>query len=127
MKEKRIEEEMKEWRANFDFMMSGETVVMRAMKINESSDERRFRSQNVIRWLLQELRFDVNEQTWNGDTALHCAVYYNEVELARLFLDLGAQQLKNNQDKTPLEWAKECAIWKSEEMINLLESHFHSC
>ena len=105
MKEKGIEEDMKEWRSNIDFTMSDETILMTAT---------RFGSQNVLKWLLQELKFDVNEQNCDGDTALHYAANYYQVECARLLLDLGSQHLKIRPDNNPLDWANECprGIWK---------------
>ena len=105
MKEKGIEEDMKEWRSNFDFAMSDKTILMRAT---------RFGSQNVLRWLIQELKFNANEQNCDGDTALHYAADYNQVECARLLLDLGSQHLKIRPDNNPFDWANECprGIWK---------------
>ena len=58
-------------------------------------------------------------QDKNGKTALHYAVQYGKsIELAHKLLTLGASQLCNNQQLTPLLYAsKECMISMVEELI----------
>ena len=106
--------------------------------------------QNVLRWLLHELKFDVNEQDsygwtalhvaacdnqrWllhgcigvneqesDGWTALHVAACSNQMECARLLLDAGSQHLKNQSGRTPLDFAK---THRQKEMQRLIISHF---
>ena len=116
MKEKGLEEDIKDWRGSFDY-----TILMEATRRGRP---------NVVRWLLHELKFDVNEQQSHGFTGLyftglsngfclHVAALYNRMECARLLLDAGAQHLKNTSGQTPLDCAK------TEEMQELLVSHFH--
>ena len=93
------EEDMKEWRSNFDFAMSDETILMRAT---------RFGSQNVLRWLLQELKFDVNEQNCDGDTALHYAADKGNKVLVEALLSWGAEVDRQDlEGRTPLYGACE--------------------
>ena len=82
----------------------------------------RLRRANVLRWLIHEFKFDVNEQDRCGFTALHFAAYVNQMECARLLLDVGSQNLKDKWGRTPLDYAK---ILLHKEMKNLIESHFH--
>ena len=105
IKEKGNEEDIKEWRGPYY-----STILMEATRLGR---------QNILKWLVQEFQFDVNEQSSNGSTALHIAAYYNQLECARLLLDLGSQHLKDQLGITPLDVAKE------EEMQKLLEPHFH--
>ena len=87
-----IKEDIKDWRGSYDF-----TILMEATL---------FRRENILRWSLHELKFDVNEQNGLGKTALHYAVAYNEMQCARLLLDVGSQHLKDRYGSTPLEYAK---------------------
>ena len=105
IKENGNEEYIKKWRGPYH-----RTILMEATRLGR---------QNIIKWLLQEFQFDVNEQSSNGSTALHIAAYHNQMECARLLLDLGSQQLKDLFGNIPLDVAKE------KEMQKLLESHFH--
>ena len=108
MKEKGDEEDIKEWKDSF-----GDTVLMEVT---------RFGRENVLRWLLHELKVDYNEQDSYGNTELHCAAYYNRMECARLLLDVGSQHLKNRWGETPLYDAKE--LKNDKDMTELLKSHF---
>ena len=85
IKEKGFEEDIKHWRGFQD-----RTILMEATL---------YVRPNVLRWLLQEFQFDVNEQDSRGDTALHYAASYfqieGRIECARLLLDQGSLLLKN--------------------------------
>ena len=107
MKEKGMEEDIKQWRYHGDF-----TILQEATRKG---------SENVLRWLLHELNFDVNEQNRHGYTALHWAAIRNQMECARLLLDAGSLNLKNQRGITPLDWAKSQG---HTEMQRLIESHF---
>ena len=107
MKEKGIEEDIKQWRDDdYDTILLAATMMGR---------------KNIIRWLLHELKFDVNEQNSYGETALHFTAIFNQMERARLLLDAGSQLLKDRSGNTPLDYAKRCGY---KEMKRLLESHF---
>ena len=107
MKEKGNEEDIKQWRTNSDY-----TILLEATLIGSS---------NILRWLLHELKFDVNEQNNNGLTALHIAALNNRMECARLLLDAGSQHLKSQWVSSPLDYAK---AHRHKEMQRLIESHF---
>ena len=109
MKEKGIEEDIKEWRDAYD-----ETILREAT---------RWGRPKILKWLLHECISDVNEQNRIGSTALHNAIVNNRIECARLLLDLGSQNLKTRLGYTPLDLAKKVG---TKEMQSLLESHFHS-
>ena len=114
MKEKGNEKDIEEWRylhgpnGRFD-----ETILIEATS---------FGRLNILRWLLHELKFDVNEQNKNGDIALHVAVSHNQMDCARLLLDVGSQHLKNRWGNTPLDYAKKNG---HKEMKSLIVTHFH--
>ena len=84
IKEKGFEEDIKHWRGFQD-----RTILMEPTLCVRP---------NVLRWLLQEFQFDVNEQDSRGDTALHYAACYfqsaGRIECARLLLDQGSLLLK---------------------------------
>ena len=106
LKEIGTEEAIKEWR------YYGVTVLMLAAMNGRP---------NVLKWLIHELKSDVNEQNIYGGSALHLATRNNQMECASVLLDLGSQLLKNEYGKTPLD----CAIdAENKQMKNLLESHF---
>ena len=107
MKEKGNEEDIKQWRTNSDY-----TILLEATLIGSS---------NILRWLLHELKFDVNEQNRIGITALHFTAIFNQMERARLLLNAGSQLLKDKSGNTPLDYAKRCGY---KEMQRLIESHF---
>ena len=109
IKDRGMEEDIKGWRDSFDY-----TISMQAT---------RFGRENVLKWLLQELQFGVKEQSSNGSTALFIAADNNQTECARLLIELGSQQLKNEFGIAPLIVAK---MNGHKEMQKLLESHFHS-
>ena len=131
MKEKGIEEYVKEWRdEREDEGMDGWEFTSTTILIEATRHGR----PNVVRWLLHELKVDVNEQNshpmyypspgepdfiQNSDTALHIAARNNQIECARLLLDAGSQHLENEIGSTPLEYAKH-----NEEMQDLIRSHF---
>ena len=109
MKERKNEEDMKAWK------YFGATILMWATMNGRP---------NVLKWLIYELNFDVNEQNIHGGSALHLAISNNQMECAKLLLPLGSLRLKNQWGNTPLD----CAIAaKNKEMKKLLESHLHSC
>ena len=106
LKEIGTEEDINEWR------YYGVTVLMLATMNGRP---------NVLKWLIHELKSDVNEQNIYGGSALHLATSNNQMECARVLLDLGSQLLKNESGNTPLD----CAIVaENKQMKNLLESHF---
>ena len=107
IKEKGIEKDINQWRNSDDRTILMETTFMG--------------KENILRWLLHELKFDVNEQNSFGDTVLHVAALHNRMECARLLLDVGSQLLKNQYGRTPLDYAKE---YGHKEMQRLIESHF---
>ena len=107
MKEKGIAEDIKVWRNSID-----RPILLEATKWGK---------ENILRWLLQELKFDVNEQNNNGITALHLAAYSNQMECARFLLDAGSQNLKDHWGLTPLD---EAFRRGHTEIQNLIRSHF---
>ena len=109
MKDRGIEEDIKGWRDSYDY-----TILMQAT---------RFGRKNVLEWLLQEFHFDVKEESSNGSTALFIAADNNQMECARLLIELGPQHPKSEFGITPLIAAK---INGHDEMQKLLESHFRS-
>ena len=102
-----MEEDIKEWRYYKDY-----TILMEVAWSG---------SEDVLGWLLNELKLDVNEQNYIGETALHCAADYNQMECARLLLNAGSLNLKDQWGKTPLDRAK---TYGHKEMQALIESHF---
>ena len=109
MEENGYEKDIKKWRAYGNCT----TLMVATM----------YGRQNVVRWLLHEFQFDVNEKNCYGNTALHVAVIYNQMECAILLLDQGSRLLENKDFSTPLDHATSEG---KKEMQNLLESHFHS-
>ena len=109
MKEKGMEEDFKQWKGMFGLPILGQAMI--------------HGRQNVVRWLLNELLFDVNEKNCYGNTALHVAVIHNQMECAILLLDQGSRLSENKHFNTPLDHAKKEG---KKEMQKLLESHFHS-
>ena len=107
IKEKGIEKDINQWRNSDDRTILMETTFMG--------------KENILRWLLHENKFDVNEQNSRGITALHYGTLFNETECARLLIDAGSQNLKDRRGKTPLDDAKRK---KHKEMQRLIESHF---
>ena len=108
MKEKGKEEYIKEWR-----YLDVSTILLEASYSGK---------EDILRWLLHELKFDVNEQNRYGYTALHFAAYYNQMKCARLLLDVGSQHLKDHvHGQTPLHYAKRNGYKKIQRLI---ESHF---
>ena len=107
MKEKGVEEDIKKWRNSND-----RTILMEASLSGNL---------NVLKWLIQELQFDVNKQNNYGWSALHFAAIYNRIQCARFLLDIGSQHLRSYvspSGKTPLDYAKE---YGNIEMQRLLE------
>ena len=116
MKEKGLEANIEQWIIYYYNLNSYAAckILMEATTLGK---------ENFLRWLLHESKYDVNEQSINGMTALDCAVLDNQMECARWLLDVGSQNLKNRASKTPLDYAKR---YGRTEIANLLESHFHS-
>ena len=102
-----MEENIKKWRGTYD-----NTILIQASWCGSS---------NVLRWLLHDLKFDVNEQLSNGTTALHVAAIHNQMECARLLLNVGSKHLKMPLGDTPLDYAKRHGY---KDMQRLIESHF---
>ena len=108
MKEKGVEENIKKWRNSND-----RTILMEASLCGNL---------NVLKWLIQELQFDVNKQNSYGWSALHFAAIYNRIECARFLRDIGSHYLRSYvrpSGKTPLDYAKE---YGNIEMQKLLEN-----
>ena len=114
MKEKGIETDIKEWRYD-NFNSTILMVAVMSLRMSQS---------HVLRWLLHDLQFDVNEKDILGQTALHMAAFncplqnerlsglysfifdidqstarqnaliHNQMECAKLLLDAGALHLK---------------------------------
>ena len=107
IKENLNEEDIKDWRIGSFIILIRVTGILA--------------KEGILRWLLHELKFDVNEQNSFGDTVLHVAALHNRMECARLLLDVGSQLLKNQYGRTPLDYAKE---YGHKEIQRLIESHF---
>ena len=108
MKNKEKEKDIKKWRDSF-----GSTVLMNAT-FNGRVE--------IVEWLLDELKVDVNEQRMNGWSALHFAARLNEISCAHVLLKHHAAILNDHSGLDPLDWAK---IRRYEEMENLIETHFN--
>ena len=106
MKEKGIEEDIKTW-------VYGKYTIFQEASISGEL--------NILKWLLHELKFDVNEKDGFEITALHRAASFNQIECARLLLDAGSQLLKDRWGDTPLDYAKRNG---HKEMQRLIESYF---
>ena len=88
MKEKRIEKDIKRWRDSENY-----TILMVASWNGRL---------NILKWLLEEVKFDVNERNSYFQTAFHCAAYNKQVECARLLLKHGATLYNFNLAMVPL-------------------------
>ena len=109
IKERGVEGSIKAWRSgDFD-----NTVSMKATMEGRT---------NILRWLIQELKVDINEQNNVGQTALHVAAYKNQLDCAQIILERDPQFLKDLWNDTPLDDAKKT---KHKYIEELLESHFH--
>ena len=107
MKENGVEEDIKKWRNSGD-----RTILMEASLSGNI---------NILKWLIQELHFDVNKQNNYGWSALHFAAIYNRIECAQFLVDIGSLHLRSYlrpSGKTPLDYAKE---YGNIEMQKLLE------
>jgi len=49
-----------------------------------------FQGYEEARFLLEEMKVDVNEQAKNGETALIRAVHFNDIEMVKILLYYGA-------------------------------------
>ena len=49
-----------------------------------------FKGYEEARFLLEEMKVDINEQSKNGETALIRAVHFNDYKMVELLLQLGA-------------------------------------
>ena len=116
MKEKGFEVDINDWR---DGTFYGNYVPYADITILMEATLQG--SPNVVSWLLHELKFDVNEQNRNDNTALHHATIHDQIECARLLLGVGSQHLKDRSGRTPLTIAQSR---DHEEMQCLIESHF---
>ena len=109
MKERGGEGLIKAWRSgHYD-----DTVSMKATMRGRT---------NTLKWLIEELKVDVNEQNSVGQTALHVAAFRNQMECAQIILERDPQFLKDRWNDTPLDDAKKT---KHKHIEKLLESHFH--
>ena len=107
-KEKGIEDDINRWRDSGD-----DTIIMCATTSGRP---------NVIKLLIEELQFDVNEKNCAGYTALHVAAFHSNIDCARVLVDLGSQHLEDLWDNTPLDYARRNGL---EEISKLLKSHYH--
>lgn len=75
---------------------------------------------DVLRYLLQESKEDINSQNKEGKTALIIAAEYGYTDIVKLLLDNGANMLiKSNEGKTALDYATK---WNHSEIEKLLKS-----
>jgi len=107
IKENLNEEDIKDWRIGSFIILIRVTGILA--------------KEGILRWLLHELKFDVNEKNSYGNTALHLAAFSNQTECARFLLASGSKHLKDRWGNTPLDIAKRDG---HKEMQILIESHF---
>ena len=108
MKNKEKEEDIKKWRDPF-----GVTELMKTTF---------WENVEIVEWLLDEVKVDVNERDGEGWSALHYAARFYNISCARVLLKHHAANLKNNSGLTPLDWAKRTG---HEELENLIKIHFN--
>jgi hypothetical protein len=76
---------------------------------------------HILKYLIDELNCDPNEQSEHGKTALHNAVESGSVEIVQYLLEKGLQLTKDNQTNlTPLLYA---AKGLNFDIINLFENY----
>ena len=107
MKNQGYEVNFKMWRDDSDM-----TILLEATR--QGNDE-------IVEWLLEEVKVDINEQGKHGFTALHYAVMLDRKSCALILLRHQAAHLESRYG-TPLYWAKIC---ENKEMQNLLKTHFN--
>ena len=57
---------------------------------------------DIVRYLVEELKVNVNEVSTNGESPLHRACYFNRLEIAQYLIDHGANiEHRSKQDVTP--------------------------
>ena len=110
LKNRGREEEIKKWRYFY-----GDTVLIRAIFYGRVE---------IVEWLLEKVKVDVNDQGLIGRTALHVAALYNQIPCARALLGYNAALLEDRYGDTPLDHARSMVEYK--EMQNLLKSHFNN-
>ena len=108
IKEKEVDKDIAEWSG-----LPHRTLLMEASCCGRP---------DILRWLIYDLEYDVNELDKDGNTALHFATLFDKMECARFLLAQGSQQLKNRSGIAPLDYAKSGG---NEELQKLLEAHLH--
>jgi len=95
--------------ADSNALIAGRPIVF--MGISEGDDY-------MLRTLV-EVGADINKRSKGGQTALHEAVFYEQVEIVKFLLDNGAEvNARDNKGKTPLFYAKE-----GKEVASVLKQH----
>ena len=76
----------------------------------------------IVKYLIEEVGANVNEQNVRGDTPLHLALDYDKFEIAKLLIEVyGAdKEIKNKAMKTPAETVASYRRKKFEEEIGYL-------
>ena len=63
---------------------------------------------SILKYLLEEKKYDVNLQSENGDTALISATYMDRIDIVKYLLSMNADKtIKNDRNKIALDYAKE--------------------
>jgi len=80
---------------------------------------------DLIRFILENFSINVNMKDRNGEwTVLHWAAHHNNVELAELLIQAGADvNFKDRDNRTPLDWAIHTIGFYNKEMEELLKQH----
>jgi len=90
-------------------LIAGRPIVF--MGISEGDDY-------MLRTLV-EVGANINGRSKGGQTALHEAAYYGQVEIVKFLLDNGAEvNARDNEGKTPLFYAEE-----GKEVTSILQQH----
>ena len=77
-----------------------------------------FKGHEECKFLINEMKVDVNEQSKNGETALIRAWHFNDIKLVEILLDLGADpEIRTKQDMSALLTA---ATRSKQKIVNLL-------
>mmetsp|Transcript_15705 Transcript_15705/g.26480 ORF Transcript_15705/g.26480 Transcript_15705/m.26480 type:complete len:100 (-) Transcript_15705:368-667(-) len=82
---------------------------------------------DIVKFLLEEIRVDVNEQTTSGESALHRACYRNRQDILRYLLDNHSPNMELRKVSTDnyliLTPLYEACLRERVEAIDLLLSH----
>lgn len=96
-------EEIKSWiNVGADYNLKekkyGQTILHIAVSRYKDRKDKAF---DVLKYCVEILKMDVNQQDKDGWTALHIAYWKNSKKVIDYLENNGAQKLKNNQGKTP--------------------------